>query len=100
MLQYKIKSVRFYQAVVVCGVTETFIINPEYQSTRRDSQASLKLSTNDKGLVIESENELTQISWNNIAAIYYDKNAPLEVAPVKPAAKPAKKDDSVDFRNI
>lgn len=99
MLQYKIKSVRFYQAVVVCGITETFIINPEYQSTRRDSQASLKLSTNDKGLVVESSNELTQISWNNIAAIYYDKNAPLE-SNTKTASKQSKKDESVDFRNI
>lgn len=100
MLAYKIKSVRFYQAIVVCGVTETFIINPEYQSTRRDSQASLKLSTNDKGLVVESDNELTQISWNNIAAIYYDKNAPLNAAVPKPTNKDKKSDEVVDFRKI
>lgn len=96
MLQYKIKSVRFYQAVVVCGVNETFILNPEYQNTRKDSQSSMKLSTNDKGLIIESDKELTLVSWNNLAAIYYDKNAPLEA--IKPAAKSKK--DEIDFRNV
>jgi len=98
MLQYKIKSVRFYQAVVVCGVAELFVLSPDYQNTRKDSQKSLKLSTNDKGLVIESENELTLVSWNNLAAIYYDKNSPLQ-EPTKPVSKPSKKDD-IDFRNV
>lgn len=102
MIQYKIKSVRFYQAVVVCGVNETFILNPEYNTMRRDSQKSLKLSTNEQGLIIESDSDLTLVSWNNLAAIYYDKSSSLNDSSKeesKPASKLSKKND-VDFRNV
>lgn len=76
-LNYKIKSVRFYQAVSIDNAQTTYITNPEYMSVRTDKPKS-EISTNDKGIVIETANDLLLVSWNNIASIHFDKNAPLE----------------------
>lgn len=76
-INYKIKSARFYQAVILNEAMCTYIINPEYVIGRVEDKKNVKLSLSDNGLEVESQNEVTIVSWNNIASVTLDKNAPL-----------------------
>lgn len=96
MINYKIKSVRFYQAVVINGSSETYCTSPEYVTSRRDGKDNSVISLHDKGIIIENEKELTLVSWNNIASCQFDKSQPLNE---QPKGKDVKK-QVTDFRNV
>jgi len=98
--KFKVKSVRFYQSVIINGGAQLYCTAPEYVTGRRDGKDNSTITVCDHGVIIENKEELTLIGWPNIGAIYYAKDAPTsedvqaEVYPVKTVKKP------VDFRNI
>ena len=94
-MQNKIIKARFYQAIEINGALETYIIAAEYMKERRDGKMNNKLELVDKGLLITTPKEMLIVSWNNLAAVYFDKEATITQEAPKP-----KKDAKTDFRNI
>lgn len=114
----KIKNAKFYQAVVINGAMSTYITNPEYVEGRVEDRRNVKLSLCEDGLMVESENEICVVSWNNLAVVTMDKHAQIiEEKPNKYANKTSdevaeaikkkntkqadeNKSETVDFRKI
>lgn len=98
--KYKVRSVRFYQSVVINGAAQLYCTAPEYITGRRDGKDNSSIEVCEHGVILENKDELTLIGWPNIGAIYYDKSSkPEEVQIEQPTSvKPAKK--PTDFRNI
>lgn len=75
----KIKMVKFYQSVRFKSTEWTSVMSPEFKPMRVDD-ADLKISINEHGVILENDNEATQVTWNNIAYISYVKEKQDEVA--------------------
>lgn len=96
----KIKMVKFYQSVRFNKKEYTSATNPEF-ITMRTSDEKLKISVNSVGVTLENDEEVTQISWNNVAYINYVKeevSEPKQEQIPEPAQKPASK--KPNFRDI
>lgn len=96
--QYKIRMIKFYQAVTISGGPETYYTAPEYVTARRDGKQNYSISVNDKGVILESDSDVVMVGWPNVCAVYFDKSKPLvATSESETDKKPSKK---VDFRNI
>jgi hypothetical protein len=96
----KIKMVKFYQSVRFNKKEYTSATNPDF-ITMRTSDEKLKISVNSVGVTLENDEEVTQISWNNVAYINYVKEDNVESKQEQlpePVQKPASKKQN--FRDI
>lgn len=98
-MDYKIKSVRFYQSVEINGVQENFLLHDDYRKIKKGGKG-FKMSNHPNGLLIETDTDYIIVSWNNISAIYYDKIAPLEFKKETSTGATKSKKEVPDFRTV
>lgn len=106
MINFKIKSVRFHQAVYIKATAEVFVQAPEYVNTIERNKNTSSLTWHEKGVLIENEREMILVGWPNISCLTFDKESPI----VHPTPKQEELPEDVkggkgtkkvtDFRNI